>query len=180
MAIKPKIEEGKTVVPNNQTEIQPTTNHNELIGLDVDAAIEDWNAYQELCKKLLTESDYQPITVKQKDEKGNWISVKKQFPKKSAFFKLGRAFNVNTKIITREEYRHPKTHRVIDVYFEVRATLPNGRTVVANASCDKYEKGKDNSSAHDLRATAETRATNRAISKLIGAGEVSWEEINKK
>lgn len=172
MAIKPKVEEGKTVVPNNKiTEIQPTTNHNKLIGLDVDVAIEQWNAYQELCKQLLDDTDYQ--IYKQQGEE-------KRFPKKSAFFKLGRAFNVNTEIINKEEYRHPKTHKIIDVDYTVRATLPNGRTVVATGSCDRGEKGKNNCSNHDLRATAETRATNRAISKLIGAGEVSWEEISKK
>lgn len=176
MAIKPKVEE-----PKNTTEIvaaQPTTN--EMVGMNVNEALQQWQDYQELCKKLLDESDYQPITVKEKGEKGNWVTVNKSFPKKSAFFKLGRAFNVDTEIIEKEEYRHPKTHRLIDVDYTVRATLPNGRTVVANGSCDKYEKGKDKASAHDLRATAETRATNRAIAKLIGAGEVSFEELSEK
>lgn len=174
MAIKPKVEtendNNKLVVSNNEiTEIQPV--QNDLVGLDVDIAVEQWEQYQELCKRLLNDSDYQVYV--QKDEE-------KRFPKKSAFFKLGRAFNVDTEIIKKEEYRHPKTHRVIDVEFTVRAILPNGRSVVATGSCDKYEKGKNSSSAHDLRATAETRATNRAISKLIGAGEVSWEEVNKQ
>ena len=172
MAIKPKIEDGKMVVPANQVQELPAqSNHNELIGLDVDVAIEQWNAYQELCKQLLDDTDYQ--VYKQQGEE-------KRFPKKSAFFKLGRAFNVNTEIINKEEYRHPKTHKIIDVDYTVRATLPNGRTVVATGSCDRSEKGKNSCSNHDLRATAETRATNRAISKLIGAGEVSWEEISKK
>jgi len=176
MAIKPKVEEAKPV----QNEIVTTPATNEMVGMNVEEALQQWNDYQELCKKLLDESDYQPIMMKEKDEKGNWVQVKKSFPKKSAFFKLGRAFNVDTEIINKTEYRHPKTHRVIDVDYEVRATLPNGRTVVANGSCDKYEKGKDKASAHDLRATAETRATNRAIAKLIGAGEVSFEELSNK
>ena len=169
MAVKPKVEE-KIIVPQNQVQ-EVVSNHNEIIGLDVDVAVEQWEAYQTLCKKLLDDSDYQEY--KQDGE------VKK-FPKKSAFFKLGRAFNADTEIIEKEEYRHPKTHKLIDVTYTVRATLPNGRSVVANGSCDRNEKGKQNSSNHDLRATAETRATNRAISKLIGAGEVSWDEIEKK
>ena len=170
MAVKPKVEENQVEVVNTTTtsEIAPV---NELGVLNVDTAVEQWEQYQELCRRLLNDSDYQ-LYIQNGQEK--------RFPKKSAFFKLGRAFNVNTEIIGKEEYRHPKTHRVIDVDYTVRATLPNGRSVVANGSCDKYEKGKNNASAHDLRATAETRATNRAISKLIGAGEVSWEEINKK
>lgn len=168
MAIKPIIEEPKDMNNGAITELAPT---NEVGIINVDLAVEQWEQYQELCKRLLNETDYQEIVQK---------GETKQFPKKSAFFKLGRAFNVNTEIIKKEEYRHPKTHRLIDVDYTVRATLPNGRSVVANGSCDKYEKGKDKASAHDLRATAETRATNRAISKLIGAGEVSWEEVNKK
>ena len=165
MAIKPTVENK----PVNK-EIVPIESNDVMIGLDVDSAVKQWEDYQELCRRLLDESDYQ--VYQQNGES-------KKFPKKSAFFKLGRAFNVNTEIVKKEEYRHPKTHRIIDVDYTVKATLPNGRSVVANGSCDKYEKGKSNSSAHDLRATAETRATNRAISKLIGAGEVSYEEVKK-
>ena len=168
MAIKPTVEptEEKTI-----NEIAPIGDiQRDMQIVNVDMAVEQWEQYQELCRRLLDDTDYQ--LYKQNGES-------KKFPKKSAFFKLGRAFNVDTEIINKTEYRHPKTHRVIDVDYEVRATLPNGRTVVANGSCDKFEKGKNNASAHDLRATAETRATNRAISKLIGAGEVSWEEVKK-
>lgn len=180
MAIKSKKEDGtvKAELVTNET-LPMEAGNDVMIGLDVDTAVKQWEDYQELCKRLLDGTDYQPITVKEKDEKGNWVAVQRSFPKKSAFFKLGRAFNVDTEIVCKEEYRHPRTHRVIDVYYEVKATLPNGRNVVANASCDKYEKGKDKASAHDLRATAETRATNRAIAKLIGAGEVSYEEVKK-
>ena len=38
---------------------------------DVDVAIEQWDAYQKLCKGLLNETDYQEIIVKEKDEDGN-------------------------------------------------------------------------------------------------------------
>ena len=34
---------------------------------DVDVAIEQWDAYQKLCKGLLNETDYQEIIVKEKD-----------------------------------------------------------------------------------------------------------------
>ena len=42
---------------------------------DVDTAIEQWDAYQKLCKGLLNETDYQEIIVKEKDENGNYVSV---------------------------------------------------------------------------------------------------------
>lgn len=169
MAIKSKNETVKAELVTNET-LPVETSNESIMAVDVDTAVKQWEDYQELCKRLLDETDYQ-------DYKQN--SETKRFPKKSAFFKLGRAFNVDTEIIDKEEYRHPKTHRVIDVEYTVRATLPNGRTVVASGSCDKYEKGKNNATTNDLRGTAETRATNRAISKLIGAGEVSWEEVKK-
>ena len=158
------------LVTNEEPKNENTDNSLIEIGVNVDTAVEQWNAYQELCGKLLDESDYQVYTQG---------GTSKRFPKKSAFFKLGRAFNVDTEIIKKEEYRHPKNNRVVDVEFTVRATLPNGRSVVATGSCDKYEKGKSSASAHDLCATAETRATNRAISKLIGSGDVSYEELNR-
>ena len=161
----------------NNADIIPKETENNI--LNVEMALNDWNAYQKLCKELLDRDDYQQITVKEKDENGKYIQVERRFRKKSAWFKLGRAFNVNTEIVEREDYRHPKTHRVIESYYQVRATLPNGRSVVADASCDRSERGKNNASAHDIRTTAETRATNRAISKLIGAGEVSAEEMQK-
>ena len=52
---------------------------------DVDVAIEQWDAYQKLCKGLLNDSDYQEIIVKEKDENGNYVKVKRHFKKKSAW-----------------------------------------------------------------------------------------------
>lgn len=78
----------------------------ELIATDnvpnVDVAIEQWDAYQKLCKGLLNETDYQEIIVKEKDEDGNYVKVKRHFKKKSAWQKLSRAFNVDTHIVNRD------------------------------------------------------------------------------
>ena len=62
----------------------------------------------------------------------------------------------------------------------VEATLPNGRRVESDALCSRSEKGKNNVSDHTIITTAKTRATNRAIAELIGAGEVSSEEMNSE
>ena len=51
---------------------------------NVDVAIEQWDAYQKLCKGLLNDTDYQEIIVKEKDENGNYVKVKRHFKKKSA------------------------------------------------------------------------------------------------
>ena len=48
---------------------------------DVDTALEQWNVYQKICKGLLDENDYQEIEVKEKDEHGNYVKVKRHFKK---------------------------------------------------------------------------------------------------
>ena len=89
---------------------------------DVDVAIEQWDAYQRLCKGLLNDSDYQEIIVKEKDENGNYVKVKRHFKKKSAWQKLSRAFNVDTEIVDRDIER-TKMGRVREAYYCVRASL---------------------------------------------------------
>ena len=152
-----------------------------LINVDnvpnVDIAIEQWDAYQKLCKGLLNDNDYQEIIVKEKDEDGNYVKVKRHFKKKSAWQKLSRAFNVDTHIVDRDIER-TKMGRVKEAYYCVRATLPNGRSVESDALCSRSEKGKDKVSDHTIMSTAKTRATNRAIAELIGAGEISAEEMS--
>ena len=143
---------------------------------NVDVAIEQWDAYQKLCKGLLNDSDYQEIFVREKDENGNWIKVKRHFKKKSAWQKLSRAFNVDTHIVDRDIER-TKMGKIKEAYYCVRATLPNGRSVESDALCSRSEPGKDKVSDHTIMSTAKTRATNRAIAELIGAGEVSAEEM---
>lgn len=145
---------------------------------NVDESIKQWEAYQRLCGKdgILDESDFQKIKVKQKNEKGEYEVVEKEFKKKSAWQKLGRAFNVNTNIVTHEFIR-TKTGRINEAYYCVKATLPNGRSVESDALCSRSEKGKSKVSDHTIMSTAKTRATNRAIAELIGAGEVSSDEM---
>ena len=159
----------------------PEPKEDETVKIDnvpnVNIAIEQWNAYQKLCKGLLNESDYQEIEVKEKDKSGNYITVKKQFKKKSAWQKLSRAFNVETKIVERYLER-TSMGRVREAYYCIRATLPNCRSVESDALCSRSEKGKEKVSDHTIMTTAKTRATNRAIAELIGAGEVSAEEMS--
>lgn len=143
---------------------------------NVDIAKKQWDAYQELCKGILDDSDYQKIIVKEKDENGNYVSVERSFKKKTAWQKLSRAFNVDTRIVEKEFLR-TKTGAIKEAYYCVRASLPNGRSVESDALCSRSEKGRNKVSDHTIIATAKTRATNRAISELIGAGEVSSDEM---
>jgi hypothetical protein len=130
--------------------------------VDVGWALKEWEAYQEITEKLLNEKDYQSIG-------------RTKFKKKSAWRKYMKAFRISTKVVEKEIIKDD-TGRVIEASFLVRAWMPDGREVEGWGNCSKFERGftKPN---HDIPATAMTRAVNRAVSDLIGAGEVSAEEM---
>lgn len=157
----------------NGESLVPATSNEAYVPMNVDAAVEEWNAYQNLCSRILDESDYQDYKTK---EKG--VTVWKKGKKKSAWQKLARAFNVNVEPVSKEIIRNNKTHRVMEAEYTLKATLPNGRTVVLDGSCDRHEKGKSDASNHTIKSTAETRAYNRVVSAVIGAGETSAEEMD--
>ena len=154
-----------------------TTTTTSLSPVNVDGAVEFWDNYQELTKALLDESDYQGT----------------QFKKKSAWRKYATAFNLSDEIIKEEEIREPDTQQIITSKVWVKCTAPNGRSTVGVGICSIYDKisNKDMSqpsnfmlrqrfsnAEHDIPSTAHTRAKNRAISDMIGAGEVSAEEMS--
>lgn len=151
--------------------------------VDVEAAKDFMNNYQELVEALLDDSDYQPIQTQQ--------GIKKS-KKKSAWRKLATAFNISDEVLEKEIIRD-ECHRIISARYEVKATLPNGRHGVGTGSASIYDKisKKDTkeptpfqlrqrytNAEHDVISTAHTRAKSRAISDLIGAGEVSAEELS--
>ena len=101
----------------------------------------------------------------------------KPFKKKSYWRKLAIAFGVSIDVIEERKEQNPKTGE-ITYHIKAKAIAPNGQFVVGLGSCSQWENGKRRSE-HDTRATAETRAKNRAISDMLAFGEVSYEEINK-
>lgn len=145
-----------------EKETAPVVINNNMGIVDIDKALAEWNAYQIFTEKLLNETDY--------------VNIKgKSFKKKSAWRKYARAFNINTEIIEKNITKNDKG-RVTEAEFVVRATLPDGRHCDGWGNCSRFEHNKNNPN-HDIPATAMTRATNRAIADLIGAGEVSAEEV---
>jgi hypothetical protein len=109
-----------------------------------------WQAYQELKLKLLTKDDFAKIQGQ-------------EFPKKSAYRKLALAFGVSVEILN--EKRIEITNGVA-YEISAKAVSPNGRFMVAVGSAHSNEKRFSKPS--DIRAIAQTRATNRAISDLLG------------
>lgn len=120
--------------------------------------------YQELCNSLLDDGDRQIIQGK-------------VFKKKSAWRKLAKAFNLSTYIVEERSEKVTMDGKDILVFhFKAKAVAPNGCFAEGTGSCDTSEKGL-NKTIHNTRTIAETRAVNRAISSLIGSGEVSAEEM---
>lgn len=170
---------------DTQTSKEVAVVNNEIVMPAVDGlgAIEAWNAYQDLKNKIL-------------DPKVDIQTIKGQeFKKKSYWRKVATFFNLT--IETREE-RHEMVGRTMVWHFTVRAIAPNGRYIEGIGSCDVYEKatlrdgeykmpGKNGgwypatpNSLHNTRSTAYTRAFNRAVSDLVGGGEVSAEEVDRE
>jgi hypothetical protein len=148
--------------------------------------VENMHAYQELCAALLTDEDYQDFS--QREKVGNsWRTVKKRFKKKSAWRKLALAFDLDVEIlevvVDRDEAGNPIRARA-----KARATTPSGRHQDGDGYCSITESRfvhtdpekqaqRRERAENDLPATATTRAKNRAISDLLGTGEVSAEEM---
>lgn len=166
------------VVENEIAVVEDTTavSHiNQLDLVDIDYAVKSQKNFEELVETLLDkDTDYQ--------------GGKK---KKSAWRKLARAFNISDEKICDRIIRD-ENHQIISAYFEVKAILPNGRYGIGVGDCSIFDKiNKDDvdmpsnfelrkrftNAEHDVISTAHTRAKSRAIADLIGAGEVSAEEM---
>lgn len=99
------------------------------------------------------------------------------FKKKSAWRKLARHFGISTQVIGMQ--RDIQGNDFLATV-TVRAVAPWGQFAEAVGACGQDEETGDRKiSIADAIATAETRATNRAVSNLIAMGEVSAEEVDK-
>ena len=106
----------------------------------------------------------------------------REFKKKSAWKKLAKHFRINvyhgSHMVTRTEDGHTIAECIMI------GEAPWGQRVEEIGACTTYE-GRFKSAAqrakgwHDCLATAQTRASNRVISALVAAGEVSAEEVEE-
>jgi hypothetical protein len=119
----------------------------------------------------------------------------KPFRKKGYWRAIAVAFNLTVEPIT-------ERREVIGAFDDgrenfgwhvtYRATTPHGRTATGDGSCFAIEKARrrdgadpwaelpKQASEHNVRSHAHTRAYNRAISNLVGFGEVSAEEVDRE
>lgn len=144
--------------------------------ISIDEAVEVFNEYQRLKKKLRGEGDFIEFT----DRQGN----KKEAPTKQWRAKLTRFFGISTQIISESVEYLPDGSFVVKVV--VRATAPNGLFCDGDGSCwsktkeETDRRGNLRDIYHNTRSHAITRAKNRAVLELVGFGEVSAEEIGEE
>lgn len=120
-------------------------------------------AYDAACSAIIGPND-------QQQEGG------RTFKKKSAWRKLARYFRISTEIVGVQHETSPETGKFLATV-RVRASAPWNQYAEAVGACGTDEaSGRRTITMADAIATAETRATNRAISNLIAMGEVSAEE----
>lgn len=128
-------------------------------------------AYQEITRAMLDASD--------------WIGTpgeRESFVKRSGWSKIANAYGLSTEIIGQSIDRD-ESGQPIRSHAKVRATNKSGRYADGDGACAINEPRFRQASGqqkieHDLPATAVTRATNRAISNLVGFGQVSAEEVD--
>lgn len=172
-------------IPGNPTNKPVPIGHNGQLGMIVRPqvspveALGAWKEYQTLKQKIIDPKiDIQQIG-------------KEKFLKKSYWRKIATFFNLSVEKVDEDHEQLGKTHVW---HFTCKAIAPNKRFAIGTGSCDTYEKAKlvngqyvtragtpaIPNSLHNIRSTAETRAFNRAVSNLVGGGEVSAEEINSQ
>lgn len=142
----------ETAVEVKQSIVEPAVSAEQLV--------QHMKRFNELKAKLLDKEDV--VTIQNKP-----------FVKRSGWRKIALAFNISDEILKEEkqEYQDHYTWRIT-----VKVTAPNGRSAIGVGACSSNEKTFIHGE-HDVYAISHTRAKNRAISDLVGSGEVSAEEI---
>ena len=104
------------------------------------------------------------------------------YRKKGYWKALRAAFNLTVECVHDERVEVTMPDGAIDWGWNVRyrASAQNGSFVDGDGSCfatEKVSSFSPNATEHNVRAHAHTRASNRAISSLVGFGEVSYAEM---
>ena len=140
---------------------QPLT-HAIVTPAEVDAVLEMIKSFENFKSKVLTDKDFATIQGK-------------PFVMKSGWSKYALVCMVSTEV-REERVEERNGHRIY--HFTYRAIhRPSERYAEAVGSASEAERTEWNHPDHDIRTLAQTRACNRAISNLVGGGEISAEEM---
>lgn len=145
--------------------------------LDVAQQKEAMDTYQRGLREILDSSDYQDAGWDPQKQKP------RQFVKKSGWRKIAAWFDLSIELL-RDSVERDEDGNVTRACVWARAVAPSGRFADGDGYCDvtesRFEKDKARQKLeNDLRGTATTRAVNRAISNLVGMGDVSAEEMGE-
>lgn len=157
--------------PSRELARRPVS-HEVIRPLDPGQVVQSMRDHQDLLRQILDPSDWQG----QPDAEGSFV-------KKSGWRKIALAYNLTigkvSEQVERDEGGMPR-RATYTAYTEAA----NGRRMESSGHCSYDEsrfsgpRGNTSKLENDMRATAETRAKNRAISDLIGMGKVSAEEVD--
>lgn len=128
----------------------------------LERTLEALKRFQEFKEKALGDEDYVTIQNKKRVKKSGWLKY---------------ALACSLSLEKREEREDRRDDGEIIFHYTYRAIATNGRFADAagSASSDEREFAHE---IHDIRALAQTRAMERAISNLVGGGEIGAEEIS--
>lgn len=101
----------------------------------------------------------------------------RQFRRKQYWRAVATGFNLDCRLVSEQKIADGDDWGYVVTY---RATAPNNRQADGDGACYASEKrGRGQATVHNVRSHAHTRAFNRAVSNLVGFGEVSAEEAEK-
>lgn len=192
------VDEKQKIIPaSNSNEVQVVPPSIVMPAVNPQQAMEAWKVYQDL-KSAIVDKEVDVQKIGDRD-----------FLKKSYWRKVATFFNLTMEVVKEKNEKLGKTfvwHFTVKAIapngryaigvgscdaFE-KAVLKDGK-YLAKGKVTKWGKNKAGkffpeewewvdavpNSIHNIRSTAETRAYNRAISNLVGGGEVSAEEVDQ-
>jgi len=130
---------------------------------NVEGTVEAMHEFQRLKREVLDANDVVMIQGK-------------QYIKRSGWEKIAMAFGISKEIVS---IKREQLGDVWIVEVVARARTPLGRVSEDVAVCDstEFQTGNLKGTLHNIESKAATRAKDRAISGLVGGGEVTAEEI---
>jgi hypothetical protein len=148
---------------------------NEVVVQEKKSIVKPVGSAKELSEAI---SDYRNMQVALDEAMPDCIMhiASKPFRKKNYWRAVRTGFNLDVVCIKEEQFERENDWGFLITY---RATAPNGASADGDGSCTHKEKSQGNMTPtlHNIRSQAHTRAFNRAVSNLVGFGEVSAEEI---
>ena len=103
----------------------------------------------------------------------------KLYRKKSYWRAVGMSFKLSVDLLQEQQLTAPNNEKDWGWMATYCARAMNGQYAVGDGACFASEK-RGNDTVHNVRSAAHTRAYNRAVSNLVGFGEVSAEEFNRE